>query len=98
MVVGCLLLGLFLLVPLPLAPPGGTRIVLDHTQQVYIAPPCFEQAGATNYLTETTWAEAQQKGYDAESACTAELMQPVATPGWQRLWQLSGAGATAWDW
>ncbi|GEM_PF-2403058 len=97
-ITGGILAVLFLLVPLPMAPPGGTRMVLDHTQQIYIAPPCFEQANATNYLTETTWKEARQRGYTAEPSCTAERMKSAAVPGWQRLGSLVGYLPKAWAW
>lgn len=96
---GAIILALFFfLVPIPFGPPGDLRIILDHTLDVYIAPPCFEQSNATNYLTETTWKNAREKGYRPESACTATLLQPAAATLWSKLQESLGIIPGSWSW
>ncbi|MFS0725986.1 hypothetical protein [Paenibacillus sp. 1P07SE] len=73
-------------IPVSGGPPDGTRMVVDHTLGVYIAPPCFDQAEATNNLGEVSWERAQTYDYEPESGCTAELMAPDS----MMLWQLAG--------
>ncbi|MFC3771727.1 hypothetical protein [Paenibacillus sp. GCM10012303] len=96
---GTMILLLFVfLVPLPFQPPGNTRMILDHTHKVYVAPPCFNGAVLTNYLTETTWNKVIEKGYRPESACTAEKMEPVARTMWNKVWELAGFIPSPWAW
>lgn len=84
--------------PLPFHPPGDTRIILDHTLRVYVAPPCFNDAALTNYLTETTWSKAREKGYEPESACTAERMKPTESTIWNKLREMAGLIPSSWRW
>lgn len=92
------LLLLVIVVPFPFQPPGSARMVLDHTLKVYAAPPCFQQAGLTNYLTETTWSKAKASGYEPESSCTAQLMEPVSTTLLSKMSQLLGLRPSPWSW
>ncbi|MFD0590936.1 hypothetical protein ACFQZE_23355 [Paenibacillus sp. GCM10027627] len=85
-------------VPLPTQPPGDTRMILDHTLLVYAAPPCFNEADLTNNLAETTWDLAKQKGYEPESACTAEKMKPVSRTLWNIGMNWLGLSASPWAW
>jgi len=87
-----------LVVPLPFAPPNDTRMILDHTHEVYIAPPCFNEAEATNYLTETTWDKVQEKDYVSNSDCTAKLMEPVKYSLLKRIGEKLGLMASDWSW
>lgn len=57
----------------PIAPPKA-RMIVDHTLQVYVAPPCFNEADVTNYLEETTFERAVDLGYTPESSCTEEAI------------------------
>ena len=50
--------------------PSHARIIVDHTPQTYIAPPCFNDADATNDLEDTTLERAVELGYKPESECT----------------------------
>lgn len=61
-------------IPFTFNPPGDTRMIIDHNTDTYIAPPCFEESGATNYLEETTYKELHDKSYSSSSACTDELL------------------------
>ncbi|GIQ65960.1 hypothetical protein PACILC2_45280 [Paenibacillus cisolokensis] len=73
-------------------------MILDHTLQVYVAPPCFNDADLTNYLTETTWNKVAERGYEPESACTAEMMKPVARTMWNKVRELAGFIPSPWAW
>lgn len=95
---GAAVLLLLLAVPLPDHPPGDTRVILDHTLRVYAAPPCFDQADLTNYLTETTWDKAQESGYGPESACTADKLKPVSSTLWNRIGIIAGFHTSPWSW
>lgn len=58
-------------------PKGDTRLVLDHTYDTYIAPICFEDSGATNYLEDSDLEMAEQLGYEPNDECTEEALQPI---------------------
>ncbi|NEU30797.1 hypothetical protein GN156_08410 [bacterium LRH843] len=61
-------------IPVTVGPGEDTRVIIDHTKKVYSAPSCFDQAGLTNNLEETTLGHAKELAYVSESACTdAEL-------------------------
>ncbi|MCU6707418.1 hypothetical protein M6D81_01740 [Paenibacillus sp. J5C_2022] len=94
---GLLLAAMF--IPVSVAPSNETRIVLDHTNKYYIAPPCFEQAeGVTNHLADTTWKEALASGYKPESDCTAEKVKAkTKTVGYWIGYRL-GLVNGGWDW
>lgn len=91
------LLLFFFAVPMSFQPAGDARIILDHTLRVYIAPPCFEQAEATNYLTETTWDEARESGYRPESDCTADKLKPTELTLWDRIQEMAGLVPPPWS-
>lgn len=96
---GAIILVLFcFLVPVPSGPPDDLRIILDHTFEVYIAPPCFEQSSASNYLTETSWKNAKEKGYQPESTCTLKLMQPAEQTLWSKMQESMGLIPGSWPW
>ena len=75
LVIGILTASL-LFIRVTVTPPGETRVILDHNQHVYIAPPCFNHVKASNFLTEETLQEALAKDYQPEQTCTQSLMQP----------------------
>lgn len=58
-------------------PSPKTRLVLDHTYHTYIAPPCFQQADATNYLQDSHLKEAREFDYDPHDQCTIDALAPV---------------------
>ncbi|SEL96527.1 hypothetical protein SAMN04488688_107134 [Paenibacillus sp. cl141a] len=73
-------------------------MILDHTLQVYVAPPCFNDAGLTNNLSETTWDKVKERGYEPESACTSEQMKPVTYTTWNKIKELAGLSPSPWAW
>ncbi|TAA72030.1 hypothetical protein [Planococcus salinarum] len=66
---------IFLFVPRENVPPPNTRVVLEHTYRTYIAPSCFQEADATNFLEESTLAQAKELEYPPHSDCTAEAFK-----------------------
>ncbi|WP_035661695.1 hypothetical protein [Halalkalibacter akibai] len=66
--IGLVVIGL--IVPVSTKPADETRVIIDHTKNVYSSPACFDQAGLTNNLEETTFGYAIQIGYESESSCT----------------------------
>lgn len=58
-------------------PKGDTRLVLEHTYSTYIAPTCFEDSGATNYLEDSDLEMAKQLGYEPNDECTKKALQPI---------------------
>ena len=56
-------------------PSPNTRVVLEHTHRTYIAPSCFDEADATNFLEDATLADAEQLGYPPHSSCTEASFQ-----------------------
>lgn len=67
-------MAVFFYLPFSFSPSESTRIILDHDKETYIAPPCFNQAQATNYLEETTWGKARESSYESNSVCTKEAL------------------------
>ena len=66
-------------------PAPETRVILEHSFRTYIAPSCFEQADATNFLEESTLAEAQELEYPPHSSCTEEAFEGNQDSGFIRL-------------
>ncbi|GAB4074215.1 hypothetical protein GCM10028778_17180 [Barrientosiimonas marina] len=67
-------IALMLVIPRQTAPSSDTRIVLEHSKQTYIAPPCFEQADPSNNLEDATLDEAKEQNYEANGSCTKEAL------------------------
>jgi hypothetical protein len=59
-----------LIIPVTVMPSDDTRVIIDHTKQMYSAPACFDQADFTNNLEETTFGYAKELEYASESSCT----------------------------
>ncbi|RSL29599.1 hypothetical protein D7Z54_30360 [Salibacterium salarium] len=57
-------------IPVQLSAPPDVRTIVDHTNQIYVSPTCFNDAQLSNYLQESDLGEAQQLNYNAESDCT----------------------------
>src|SRR5699024_12784959 len=54
-----------------------TRLIVEHTYKPYIAPPCFEDAEATNYLEDSDIEMATQLVYEPNDTCTEEELALV---------------------
>ncbi|OLO42758.1 hypothetical protein BTR23_01800 [Alkalihalophilus pseudofirmus] len=50
--------------------PANARMIVDHSLNVYVSPPCFNEAEITNFLEEVTYGEALEMGYAPDSPCT----------------------------
>ncbi|MBT2570688.1 hypothetical protein [Planococcus sp. ISL-110] len=68
------LLALFF-IPRENLPAPESRVVLEHSFRTYIAPSCFEQADATNFLEESTLGEARELNYPPHSSCTERAFE-----------------------
>ncbi|MFD1032695.1 hypothetical protein [Metaplanococcus flavidus] len=66
---------IFLFVPRENVPPPNTRVVLEHTFRTYIAPSCFQEADATNFLEESTLQQAEELDYPPHSDCTIDAFE-----------------------
>lgn len=86
-------MAVFFYVPFNLSPPDSTRVILDHDKKTYIAPPCFNQADATNFLEETTVAKLDELDYEANSSCTEEALTEKRTTLFQRV-----TGKSEFEW
>ncbi|WP_088102394.1 hypothetical protein [Halalkalibacter urbisdiaboli] len=58
-------------------PAENSRVIVDHTLDVYTSPKCFDQANLTNNLEETTWKAAKEMNYPPESECTMAAFEGV---------------------
>src|SRR5699024_11621096 len=74
-IVGILCLIISFFIPKETKPSDSTRVILDHHVETYIAPICFEEANASNFLDETTLKQAQEMNYEANSDCTKEALK-----------------------
>src|SRR5690625_4070755 len=85
-----------LFIPVNTAPPKDTRIILEHTYKTYIAPPCFEQADATNFIEEGDLEEAMELQYSMHDQCTeAALLEEKDS---LLIWLLKNIGIVKTDW
>ena len=67
-------------VKVPVEASDDTRVIIDHTMKVYSAPECFDDAGLTNHLEETTFGFAKELEYESESSCTTEALSGEKKP------------------
>lgn len=79
-IIGVILLGLLIVgfgFEKETKPKDDTRLVLEHTYKTYIAPTCFEDSEATNYLEDSDLEMAKQLEYEPHDECTEEALAPV---------------------
>src|SRR5690625_7238228 len=69
---GLIIVGL--IVPAEVKPSANTRVILEHNEETYIAPICFEKAEASNYIEETTLERAEALNYEPHSSCTENAL------------------------
>lgn len=79
-------------------PPGKTRVVLDRTLEVYVAPPCFNQAEVTNNLVDSTLDSANRLKYKPDSACTEQALQGIKKPLYTVILETAGLRKNHWKW
>ncbi|WP_312113386.1 hypothetical protein [Brevibacillus reuszeri] len=92
-----IVVGLFT-VKLEAAPSPATRVILEHTYQTYITPPCYEAAQKTNNIAEATLQKAEEANYKPESSCTESSLQPAKQPIAYVIAEKLGIGNSQWDW
>lgn len=78
-------------------PSKDTRIILEHTHETYIAPPCFEQSGATNFIEDADLDEASELNYPPHDTCTEEALQGEEEPLFISLLKDIGLIEKKWD-
>ncbi len=63
-------------IPKETKPSPSTRVILEHTYRTYIAPVCFQQSNATNWIEETTLKKAKEEfNYKPHSSCTENALK-----------------------
>lgn len=90
-------IGLGFIIPRETTPPSSTRVILEHNEKTYIAPSCFEQANASNFLEETTLEHAKEINYEAHSDCTKEALMSEKDSLIISLLKQFGLISTPWD-
>lgn len=75
-IVICSLIIIGFIVPTETKPPESTRVILEHYEETYIAPVCFEDAEASNNIEETTLKHAKELNYVPDSSCTEDALKP----------------------
>lgn len=73
LMIGLIITGFIL--PVETKPSDSTRVILEHHQQTYIAPTCFEESDATNFIEESTLEQAYELDYGAHSTCTDKALR-----------------------
>lgn len=79
-------------------PSGNTRVILDHSLQMVVAPPCFNSAKVTNNITDSKLSRARKLQYEPDSTCTEESLAGLKMTLLQVLMEKIGAKKGAWDW
>ncbi|MFD2130903.1 hypothetical protein ACFSKI_06580 [Pseudogracilibacillus auburnensis] len=98
MIVGFVFLCLIsLIIPKETTPPNDARVILEHTSETYIAPSCFEQADATNFLQEGKLEEAEELSYQAHDDCTKKAFQSEKDSLFMSTLKSIGLIKTKWD-
>ncbi len=85
LVLAAAVLLLFFFIPRENTPSPESRVILEHSFRTYIAPSCFEQADATNFLEEATLEQAQELNYPPHSSCTEKAFEGNNDSGFIRL-------------
>lgn len=74
LVIAAVLLVLFF-IPRDNEPSSNARVVLEHSARTYIAPSCFQEADASNFLEDGTLQTARDLGYPPHSECTEKAFE-----------------------
>ncbi|SFP03774.1 hypothetical protein [Salibacterium halotolerans] len=84
-------------IPVHLQAPTNVRVILDHTNQVYVSPPCFNDAELSNFLEEATYGEASKEGYEPASSCTSSSLTEQNVTIHEALLKLAGLKQSKWS-
>jgi len=82
----------------PVQPAGSTRMIVDHSLQVFVAPPCYNDAKITNNVSESSLSRAEELQYKPDSACTEEALQEVQETFMHILMEKLDIRKGIWDW
>jgi hypothetical protein len=93
-----ILLVVFFFVPFKQTPPEDTRMILDHETKTYIAPICFEESNASNFLEETTLKKVKETNYKANTNCTKEALEGKQATLFHIIVEKLGIVKSKWDW
>ncbi|MFD2704921.1 hypothetical protein [Salibacterium lacus] len=84
-------------IPVQLQAPTNVRVILDHTNQIYVSPPCFNDAKLSNYLEEATYGDASREGYEPASSCTSSSLTEENVTINEALLKLTGLQPSKWS-
>ncbi|WP_238458006.1 hypothetical protein [Alkalihalobacterium alkalinitrilicum] len=77
--------------------PANARMIIDHSLNVYVSPPCFNDAEVTNFLEEVTLQQALDMGYNPDSTCTEDSLVGESRSLITQLLEGIGLQAGQWD-
>src|SRR5699024_2898385 len=93
----CGLIIIGFIIPTELDPPKSMRVILEHNEESFIVPTCFEESDPSNFLEESTLGYAEEINYPPYSECTEDALKSVETTlivGWLKK---LGILSTKWD-
>lgn len=78
-----LIIALGFIIQVEYGPSDSERVIVDYSNNAYSSPACFDQAGFTNNIGESTYGEvANDSTYVPESSCTAVEFATKRGPLW----------------
>ncbi|MDE5412152.1 hypothetical protein [Alkalihalobacterium chitinilyticum] len=77
--------------------PANARMIVDHSHNVYVSPPCFNEADVSNFLEEVTMKDALDMGYRPDSSCTEESLIGESRSLISLLFETVGLRKGKWD-
>ncbi len=95
LIVGLIIIGF--IIPVETKPSDSTRVILEHHQKTFIAPTCFEESNASNFIEDSTLGQAYELDYEAHSTCTADALMSEQNPFIIGLWKDLGIVSKKWD-
>ena len=87
----------FFTVPIQVQPYADTRMILEHSHQTYIAPPCYQQAETTNNIQEPTLGQIKEN-FKPESTCTEQALQSQKKVLFDVVREKLGLKDHEWNW
>jgi|SRR5690625_40941 len=92
---GLLIVGF--IIPVQLDPPESTRVILEHNEEAFIVPECFEESNPSNFLEESTLGYAKEINYPPLTQCTEDALQGEQTNLVASWLKKLGILSTKWD-
>lgn len=75
----CGLLIVGFIIPTELDPPKTMRVILEHNEEAFIVPACFEASNPSNFLEESTLEYAEEINYPPLTQCTEDALKSETT-------------------